>query len=61
MGMTGRGENQVIENKPIKRPAVIDCVIIIALLVTISVVGFWLPHPIKELLIKGAAIISGNN
>jgi hydrogenase-4 component F len=61
MGMTGRGENQVIENKPIKRPAAIDCALIIVLLVTISVVGFWLPHPIKELLIKGAAIISGNN
>lgn len=60
MSMTGRGGNPVVEEKPIKRPAVTDCVIIVSLLVAISAVGFWLPHPIKELLVKGASIISGN-
>jgi hydrogenase-4 component F len=60
MRMTGKVEQQVAGNKEMKRPAVIDCAIIITLLVAISVVGFWLPHPFKDLLLKGAAIISGS-
>jgi hydrogenase-4 component F len=59
MGMTGKGENAAPEKKALKKPSAIDSVIIIVLLIAISVVGFWLPHPIKDLLVKGAAIISG--
>jgi formate hydrogenlyase subunit 3/multisubunit Na+/H+ antiporter MnhD subunit len=59
MKMTGKAEN-VVANKGMKRPAVLDCVIIFALLIAISVVGFWLPHPLKDLLLQGAAIISGS-
>jgi len=60
MKMTGKAENQSVENKGMKRPAVIDCVIIFALLIAISVVGFWLPYPVKDLLVQGAAIVSGS-
>jgi hydrogenase-4 component F len=60
MRMSGRGETQVVESKVIKRPVIIDCFIIVAFLAAISIVGFWLPHPLKELLVKGAAIISGS-
>jgi hydrogenase-4 component F len=60
MSMTGKDENPLVEKKSLKRPAFLDCAIIIALIVAISVVGFWLPHPLRELLVKGAAIISGS-
>ena len=60
MRMTGRGENQAVRNQTIKRPAIIDGAIIVALLIAISVVGFWLPYPLKDLLMKSAAIISGS-
>jgi hydrogenase-4 component F len=61
MRMTGKGENPVVENTIMKKPAIVDGIIIVALLVAISVVGFWLPHPIKDLLVNGAAIISGSH
>ncbi|MGB7569686.1 MAG: proton-conducting transporter membrane subunit [Chitinivibrionales bacterium] len=60
MRMTGRAEKQDTINQTIKRPAILDCVIIITLLTSISVVGFWLPYPLKNLLMKSAAIISGS-
>jgi hydrogenase-4 component F len=60
MGMTGKGENVTPNNTDMKRPAAIDCAIIITLLIVISVVGVWLPQPIKELLIKSAEIVSGS-
>lgn len=60
MRMTGKAENQETVNTMIERPAILDSVIIIALIIAISVVGFWLPYPLKDLLMKSAAIISGS-
>jgi hydrogenase-4 component F len=59
MSMTGKGENESAGKKGMPRPAVIDCAIIVGLMVALSVVGFWLPHQVRDLLLSSASIISG--
>ncbi len=59
MSMTGAGENKAALQKEMQRPRALECAIIVALVIAISVAGFWLPYPVKDLMLKSAAIISG--